>query len=156
MPRFLSRYAGFIVKAVSLALVVGLVVEYSSWASVTAAADAAVREQMAEAQRADTSQRGPYATDGTFTGTAQGYGGSITCSVDIENGYITSVTVLDHAGETEPYYSMAASQVQSIVDEQTTAIDTVSGATLSSAGILNATTQALNLSITGSGSTGGA
>lgn len=155
MDNVLTRNLGFIFKAVSAVLVVALVMEYSTWAQATSAADAAVKEQMAEAQRADTSQRGPYATDGTFTGTAQGYGGPITCTVTVENGYITNVAVVDHPGETEPYYSMAAALEQTVVDEQTTAVDTVSGATLTSAGILNATTQALNISINGSGSGGG-
>lgn len=155
MDNVLTRNLGFIFKAVSAVLVVALVMEYSTWAQATSDADAAVKEQMAEAQRADTSQRGPYATDGTFTGTAQGYGGPITCTATVENGYITNVAVVDHSGETEPYYSMAAALEQTVVDEQTTAVDTVSGATLTSAGILNATTQALNISISGSGSGGG-
>lgn len=155
MNNIFTRNLGFICKVVSAVLVVMLLMEYTTWAQATTAADAAAKAQIAEAQRADTSQRGPYATDGTFTGTAQGYGGLVTCSVEIENGYITSVTVLDHPGETEPYYSMAASLIQTIVDEQTTSVDTVSGATLTSAGILNATTQALNVSISGSGSGSG-
>lgn len=152
---FLSRYAGFICKLVSAVAVVAVLVGYSSWASATSAADEAVREQMAEAQRADTSQRGPYATDGTFTGTGQGYGGAVSVNVVIANGYIESVEVTDHAGETEPYFSMASTLTDEVVTAQTTSVDTVSGATMSSAGILNATTDALQQSMAGSGSSGG-
>lgn len=151
---FLARNSGFLCKLVSAVAVVAVLVGYSSWASATSAADAAVREQMEEAeraQRADTSQRGPYTTDGTFTGTAQGYGGPIGVSVVIANGYIDSVEVTEHAGETEPYYSMASALTDSVVSAQTTSVDTVSGATMSSAGILNATTSALQQSLAGEG-----
>lgn len=148
--RGLARNAGFICKLMSAAGVAAVLVFYTQWASAAVAADAAVREQMAEAQRADTSQRGPYATDGTFVGTGTGYGGTVTVSVEIENGYIASVEVTEHAGETEPYYSQAATLTQTILAEQTTSVDTVSGATMSSAGILNATTDALRQSINGS------
>lgn len=157
MSSFLARNAGFLAKLLSCAFVAGLLVWYGSWASEAAAADAAVEEQMREAEaaaRADTSQRGPYSSDGTFEGTAQGYGGPVSVAVTIENGYVTQVEVTSHDGETEPYYSMAAVLADDVVDEQTTAIDTVSGATLTSAGILNATTAALQESMA-SGTSGG-
>ena len=93
--------------------------------------------------------RGAYDTDGTFEGSAQGYGGTVTCRVTIENGYIESVEVTDHAGETPAYFAQAEGLTQTICDAQGTNVDTVSGATFSSAGILNAVNAALEQSNAG-------
>ena len=141
-------------KLVSAVAVVAAVAAYASWAAGAASADAAVRAQMKadeEAARAASSERGPYATDGVFTGTAQGYGGSVTTQVTVENGYITAVEVVEHSGETEAYFSQAEPLTDAVVEAQTTAVDTVSGATFSSAGILNGATEALQQSNAGQG-----
>lgn len=148
MSNIVTRNRNFIYKLVSAAVVGAVLVTYSQWATAAAASDDAVRQQMAAAERSGD-ERGPYATDGTFTGSAQGYGGTITSEVVIEDGYIVSVTVLDHSGETDAYYSQAAGLVDKIVEAQSTGVDTVSGATFSSAGILNGVTAALQQSNAG-------
>ena len=139
----------FILKAVNVCAIGAIVVGFNSWATQTQAAEAQAKEQAQ--QEARSGERGPYAADGTFTGTAQGYGGPITSQVTIENGYIAKVEIVDHAGETPAYYAQAERLTQDIVDAQTTTVDTVSGATFSSAGILNSTTQALEASNAGEG-----
>ena len=68
-------------KLVNTAAVVLLVCGFSLWASQAAAADAAVQQQITEAERA--ANRGPYATDGVFSGSAQGYGGPVNMQVTI-------------------------------------------------------------------------
>ena len=146
--RFLRRRV-WRVKLISAVCVVAAVCAYASWAANAASADEAVRAQMKadeEAARATSSERGPYATDGVFTGTAQGYGGAVTTQVTVENGYITAVEVVEHSGETEAYFSQAEPLTEAVVEAQTTAVDTVSGATFSSAGILNGATEALQQS----------
>lgn len=145
----LARNRNFILKAVNACAIGAIVVSFNSWATQTQAAEAQAKEQAQ--QEARSGERGPYATDGTFTGTAQGYGGPITSQVTIENGYIAKVEIVDHAGETPAYYAQAERLTQDIVDAQTTTVDTVSGATFSSAGILNSTTQALEASNAGEG-----
>ena len=120
---------------------------YSSWAAQVAEADARTQAEAVQAERSQT--RGAYATDGTFEGSAQGYGGTVTCRVTIENGYIESVEVTDHAGETPAYFAQAEGLTQIICDAQGTSVDTVSGATFSSAGILNAVNAALEQSNAG-------
>ncbi len=151
--RFLRRRV-WRVKLISAVCVVAAVCAYASWAANAASADEAVRAQMKadeEAARATSSERGPYATDGVFTGTAQGYGGPVTTQVTVENGYITAVEVVEHSGETEAYFSQADPLTEAVVEAQTTAVDTVSGATFSSAGILNGATEALQQSNAGQG-----
>lgn len=81
--------------------------------------------------------------DGSYTGSAQGFGGMITVSVTIRDGRIAAVQVTSAPGETEPYFSKAKTVTGRIVSAGTPNVDTVSGATFSSAGILNATKQAL-------------
>ncbi len=122
---------------------------FSGWATQAAAHDAEVNEQIVAAQRATS--RGSYATDGTFTGSAEGFGGTVEMSVTIEDGYITSVDIVDASSEDDAWLEMAGVLVDRIVQEQTTSIDVVSGATYTSAGILNATTEALQKSMAGEG-----
>lgn len=131
----------WISKALNVVLVTCMVVGYSMWAGDVAEADALVEEQIQEAERA--ASKGPYETDGTFFGSAQGYGGTVSVQVDIENGYICEVDIVTADGEDDAYLNMAMDLLDEIVDEQTTNIDTVTGATYTSAGILNATMEAL-------------
>lgn len=134
----------FIVKLCNVALVVALVAGFSLWANQTAAADAAVQEQITAAERA--ANRGPFATDGTFTGSAQGYGGLVTMQVVIKDGYIDDVQVLSAPNEDAPYLEQAVALLDVIKEEQTVNVDTVSGCTYSSVGILNGTKEALEAS----------
>lgn len=89
-----------------------------------------------------TAPEGGY-TDGIYTGSAQGFGGLITVEVLIVDGKIASVTVVSAAGETPSYLSRAMSVTGSIVSAQSPNVDTISGATYSSKGIINAVKAAL-------------
>ncbi len=145
----LSRNRSFLIKCVNAAAVVGVVVAYNTWAYGVLANDMAVTARMeeeAEAARAASDVRGPYATDGDFSGSAQGYGGTVTTSVTIENGYIIGIDAIEHSGETEAYFEQAESLIQDILETQGTNVDTVSGATFSSAAIINGTNEALKAS----------
>lgn len=82
--------------------------------------------------------------DGVYTGSAQGFGGTITVRVQIGDGEIRSVNVVSHDGETPAYYAKAKAVIAEILKKQSTDVDTVSGATYSSTGILNAVADALN------------
>ena len=131
----------FAAKAFNLVVVVVALVMFSSWAAHANAHDEMVEQQIAEAERA--ASRGPYTNDGSFVGEAQGYGGLVKMQVIIGNGYIESVEILDASSEDEAWLDMCVGLPSKIVKAQTTAIDVVSGATYTSAGILNGTTQAL-------------
>lgn len=147
MQDFYSRFKYFGVKAFNLVIIVAALVVFSAWAAKANAHDEMVEEQIAEAERAMS--RGPYATDGTFEGSAQGYGGPVRMSVSIDNGYIARVEIADASDEDEAWLDMCSGLPGKIVKEQTTDIDVVSGATYTSAGILNAATEALQKSIAG-------
>ena len=82
--------------------------------------------------------------DGVYTGSAQGFGGAVSVAVTIRDGKIADLSVTSAPGETEPYFSRARTVVARVLSAGTPNVDTVSGATFSSAGILNATKQALN------------
>lgn len=85
----------------------------------------------------------PTYQDGEWTGTAFGYNDDITVSVTIENGVITDISVVKSYDD-EPYIDWAEDEIpQSILSAQSTDVDTVSGATFSSKGIINAVAAAL-------------
>ena len=81
--------------------------------------------------------------DGTYTGEAEGYGGTIQVEVTLAGDEITSINVVSAPGEDSAYLSQAESVINSVISSQSTDVDTVSGATFSSTGILNAVDEAL-------------
>ena len=81
--------------------------------------------------------------DGTYTGEAEGYGGMIQVEVTLAGDEITSINVVSAPGEDSAYLSQAESVINSVISAQSTDVDTVSGATFSSTGILNAVDEAL-------------
>ena len=82
--------------------------------------------------------------DGIYEGTAMGFGGDITVSVEIENGSIKSINVTKASGEDGAYLEMAKDIINNIIEAGDADVDTVSGATFSSTGIKNATIEALS------------
>lgn len=89
-----------------------------------------------------TTGEGNY-TDGTYAGTGTGFRGETKVSVEVENGYITDITVVSYQDDQE-YFSRAENSVLSdIINSQSTDVDTVSGATFSSNGIIEAVKNAL-------------
>lgn len=80
--------------------------------------------------------------NGTFTGSAQGYWDSITVSVTIQNDVITSIIVTRHNEDPE-FFTDAQAVIGRILSAQSTRVDTVSGATYSSGGIIDAVAAAL-------------
>ena len=81
--------------------------------------------------------------DGSYEGTATGFGGDITVKVTVDGGKITAVDIVSAEKEDGAYLTMAEDIIPKIIDEQTSEVDTISGATFSSTGIKNATAQAL-------------
>jgi uncharacterized protein with FMN-binding domain len=84
-----------------------------------------------------------------FEGSAKGYGGLVTMRAVVTNGYIDRVEIVDATSEDQAWLDMCVGLPAKIVKEQTTDIDTVSGATFTSAAILNGTTEALQKSMAG-------
>ena len=82
--------------------------------------------------------------DGTYTGSATGFGGNIGVSVTISGGKITGINVTSASGETASYLASAKGVISRIISSQSPNVDSVSGATYSSNGIINAVKNALN------------
>ena len=82
--------------------------------------------------------------DGVYTASADGFGGPITVQVTVQSDVITDIQILDHSGETSSYYYKARGVVVSMLEGNTPEVDTVSGATYSSTGIINAVKLALS------------
>ena len=82
--------------------------------------------------------------DGTYKGSAYGYRGTITVSVSVENGKVANIEVISIQDDRN-FYSMAErSVIPNIITKQSLKVDTVSGATYSSKGIINAVNNALS------------
>ena len=111
------------------------------------AADSGTEEAPAGIKRANKEENsekgvGNY-KDGVYTGTSQGYGGPITVEVTVKDGQITDVKIVSAPGETDPYFSLAQSVIEQVKQMQTWEVDTASGATYSSRGILGAIQNAM-------------
>ncbi len=84
--------------------------------------------------------------DGTYEGSANGFSGKIKVSVVIKNQTIRSINILSNSDD-EAFFNRAKEGVTaSILAKQSTDVDTVSGATYSSRGIMNAVKDALSSS----------
>lgn len=108
--------------------------------------DDAAKEDAEEADAADTEESDDSENvyrDGTYTGSAQGFGGAITVQVTLANDEITDIQVTSAPGEDSAYLSQGEGVISSIISAQSTDVDTVSGATFSSTGIINAVVDAL-------------
>ena len=80
--------------------------------------------------------------DGTYYGSGTGFGGPLKVMVEISGGKIASIRIVENSDGSD-YISKAASLIDSIIATQSTNVDTVSGATYSSKGLLNAIKNAL-------------
>src|SRR5690625_2710836 len=82
-------------------------------------------------------------TDGTYEGTADGHNDSLSVEVTVENGEISDIVITDHA-ETEGIADPAFEEVPAaIMESNSTDVDTVSGATVTSNAIMSAVENAL-------------
>lgn len=100
---------------------------------------------MGETEDAFTIGKGDFdIADGTYTGSAQGYSGTVTVSVKVENRTITAIDIISQS-DTESYFERAKGVIRTILTNQTVNVDAVSGATFSSNGIIGAVKNALGL-----------
>lgn len=81
--------------------------------------------------------------DGTYYGTGKGFAGTMKVKVDIAGGKIASISIVS-TKDGDSYVKSASSLLDTIVEKQSTNVDTVSGATFSSRGIISAVRSALS------------
>ena len=145
------KYKNFLLRAVNLLLILGVLWQYQQVALVRAAAVSQRKQEIAEveaynasvlqAQSAEQAQSGYR--DGTYEGSAFGFGDVIRVSVTIQNGKMTDIAVLDASGEDKPYYKQALPLLDEMLSVQSAGVDTVSGATLTAEGLIGAVEDAL-------------
>lgn len=148
------KYKNFVLRTLNLILILGVLWQYQSVATVRAAAVDARKQEIAEVEaynasvlQAESEQEEAEAEgglkDGTYEGSAYGFGDLITVSVTIENGQMTGISVVNADGEDKPYYEQARSVLNEMLTAQSTEVDTVSGATLTADGLIGAVADAL-------------
>ena len=140
----------FWVRLVSMLAIVGVLLGYNSVLDVRAKEDEIARlsAQVAGNGQSDSGNGGSTNyKDGTYTGEADGFGGTIQVEVKIEKSKIAEINVISAEKEDGAYLSMAKDIIPKIIDAQSADIDTISGATFSSTGIKNATKQALEKAV---------
>lgn len=81
--------------------------------------------------------------DGTYYGTGTGFSGALTVEVVISGGKISSIQIID-TFDGDSYIQSASGLISNIIATQSTNVDTVSGATYSSVGIIEAVRNALS------------
>lgn len=140
----------FWVRLVSMLAIVGVLLGYNSVLDVRAKEDEIARlsAQVAGNGQSDSGNGGSANyKDGTYTGEADGFGGTIQVEVKIEKSKIAEINVISAEKEDGAYLSMAKDMIPKILDAQSADIDTISGATFSSTGIKNASEQALEKAV---------
>lgn len=90
---------------------------------------------------------GAQLKDGVYEGSAQGYQSTIKVSVTVEGGQVSDIEIIGQ-NDTPQYFERAKSIVSSIISGQTLDVYAVSGASYSSAGIVNAVNDALQSAVT--------
>jgi len=102
------------------------------------------KNNLAGSSRISTSVSSIKYKDGTYTGTADGFRPGLEVAVTIKNSKIENIEIVQ-INDTPRFYQNVINVVPNeIIQAQSTNVDTVSGATYSSRGIINATQAALD------------
>ena len=132
----------FWIKVINI-LVIGVIIfVYQVGADTNARLNKAIGDLKTEIEEKKAEGAGIY-TDGTYEGTGKGYKSEIKVRVNVKGGNITDITVMEQDDD-PAYFGLASEIIDAVVDKQgTEGVDTVSGATYSSKGILEAVDDAL-------------
>ena len=102
---------------------------------------------MAETTKKNTTKKGKKGAidvkDGTYKGSANGYGGKVTVNVTVSKKTMTAIDVASAPGETDSFFQRAKGVIDEMLTAQSTDVDVMSGATYSSNGIIGAVKNAL-------------
>lgn len=125
----------FIAKSVNLLLVVGIIFVYCTQTGK-------IQKETSTDMGVDNSQS-YFADDGIYEGSGDGFGGKIKVRLTVKDKKLQSAEILSAENETKDYLESAKKILDDAVKQQSTDVDTVSGATLSSNGITSAMKDAL-------------
>ena len=135
---FWSRLGSLVLAVVALCV-------YQAYALQWQAAEDENKQQIAEAQAKNAAAEDgavSYA-DGTYTGSGDGFGGTVSVEVTVSGGKITAIDVVNAANEDAAYLDKAKGIIDSMISANSPEVDTISGATFSSTDIKTAVQQAL-------------
>lgn len=121
--------------------------EASETEDISQIKEALAKESTAETTKKNTTKKGKKGAidvkDGTYKGSANGYGGKVTVNVTVSKKTMTAIDVVSAPGETDSFFQRAKGVIDEMLTAQSTDVDVVSGATYSSNGIIGAVKNAL-------------
>lgn len=124
--------------------------EASETEDISQIKEALAKESMAataETTKKNTTKKGKKGAidvkDGTYKGSANGYGGKVTVNVTVSKKTMTAIDIVSAPGETDSFFQRAKGVIDEMLTAQSTDVDVVSGATYSSNGIIGAVKNAL-------------
>ena len=121
--------------------------EASETEDISQIKEALAKESRAETTKKNTTKKGKKGAidvkDGTYKGSANGYGGKVTVNVTVSKKTMTAIDVVSAPGETDSFFQRAKGVIDEMLTAQSTDVDVVSGATYSSNGIIGAVKNAL-------------
>ena len=141
----------FLISVINLLIIIGAFGLYQAAALHKADADKIVslEKKIEQLQSGKGSKAkggksgGSTYKDGRYEGSAKGFGGNVVVKVTVKNDKIEKIDLVDASKEDGSYLASAKGVIKSIWDKQSTVVDTVSGATFTSTGIINAVISAL-------------
>ena len=141
----------FLISVINLLIIIGAFGLYEAAALHKADADKIVslEKKIEQLQSGKGSKAkggksvGSTYKDGSYEGSAKGFGGNVVVKVTVKNDKIEKIDLVDASKEDGSYLASAKGVIKSILDKQSTDVDTVSGATFTSTGIINAVISAL-------------
>lgn len=151
------KYVNFGMKLICFVAILGILWKYqviaADRAQKVAENEAAVaeveayNEEILKSMSGSSGQQESDWADGVYEGEGIGFGGSIVVSVTVADGKLKQIDVLSADGEDPAYYEQAESVLEEMVRSQSTDVDTVSGATFSSGGLIEAAQNALEKAV---------
>ena len=138
----LKPFAPVLSVALVTACVAGSLSGYEAPVYAATQEETPIKEETKEKkEEKKTAAKGSFdLEDGVYKGTGTGYAGNITVSVQIKDKQIVSIDILSSSDD-EAFFSRAKAVIDKIIEGQTLDVDTVSGATFSSRGIISAVMQ---------------
>lgn len=141
----------FLISVINLLIIIGAFGLYQAAALHKADADkiVSIEKKIEQLQSGKGSKAkggksgGSTYKDGSYEGSAKGFGGNVVVKVTVKNDKIEKIDLVDASKEDGSYLASAKGVIKSILDKQSTDVDTVSGATFTSTGIINAVISAL-------------
>ena len=140
-----------IIKCINLLLVIGILSGYQIYALQREKVAEQYQKKQEQAQKAWKEQKQKEVSqnvysDGTYQGTGRGFGGDIVVEITIKNDVVTAAKIVSAAKETPDYLKSASAILEQVVRKEAPDAqwDTVSGATLSSNGIIDALKEAVS------------